>query len=173
MKRTIRALAVSAAALMAVVSIASAAVTFDPEEGTGFVGKGDVQVAFGWNNKQLQANADLLKFTYEESGRYTLLCSRIHPTKGYQEKTFKNRTVGVFGEVDYEPRLKNGQKQFTGFILGSYTGELVDQSQSCPGGWPTEVSRTANDDEGTILGLYVHHGEDDEEVSVLIWSPAP
>jgi hypothetical protein len=32
-------------------------VTFNETNGTGFVGKGDVQVAFGWNNKQLQTNA--------------------------------------------------------------------------------------------------------------------
>jgi len=30
-----------------------AAVTFDASNGTGFVGKGDVQLAFGWN-KQLR-----------------------------------------------------------------------------------------------------------------------
>lgn len=40
-----------------VVASALAAVTFDASTGTGFVGKGDVQLAFGWNNKQLQANA--------------------------------------------------------------------------------------------------------------------
>lgn len=45
-----------AAATLATVAIA--AVTFDPVTGTGFVGKGDVQTAFGWNNQQLQQNAD-------------------------------------------------------------------------------------------------------------------
>src|SRR5918996_4693526 len=39
------------------MTAAFALVTFDPSTGTGFVGKGDVQTAFGWNNKQLQNNA--------------------------------------------------------------------------------------------------------------------
>ena len=45
------------AALLFAVAIASASVTFNPATGTGFVGKGDVQLAYGWNNKQLQDNA--------------------------------------------------------------------------------------------------------------------
>ena len=49
---------------MALATTAQAAVTFDPETGTGFVGKGDVQVAFGWNNAQFQANATGLSFAY-------------------------------------------------------------------------------------------------------------
>lgn len=43
--------AVTAAVCM--VGSALATVTFDPGTGTGFVGKGDVQNAFGWNNAQL------------------------------------------------------------------------------------------------------------------------
>ena len=46
---------------------AQAAVTFDPATGTGFAGKGDVQLAFGWNNNQLQTNAGQLTFRSERS----------------------------------------------------------------------------------------------------------
>ena len=45
-----------------VAGLAYAAVTFDPTTGQGFVGKGDVQYTFDWNNAQLQANADDVGF---------------------------------------------------------------------------------------------------------------
>ena len=40
----------------------SSAITFDPATGLGFVGKGDVQYTFGWNNAQLQSGAAGLMF---------------------------------------------------------------------------------------------------------------
>ena len=49
--------AATAAALAASLTLASPAagiVTFDPATGTGFVGKGDLQTVFEWNNKALQ-----------------------------------------------------------------------------------------------------------------------
>jgi hypothetical protein len=47
---------------MAVAGVAYATITFDGVTGVGFVGKGDVQYTFGWNNKGLQDNADSVKF---------------------------------------------------------------------------------------------------------------
>ena len=47
----------AAAATVFISAAALASVTFDPNTGTGFVGKGDIQVPMGWNNKQLQNNA--------------------------------------------------------------------------------------------------------------------
>jgi hypothetical protein len=50
--------AIAVPALCAMLATAAlAAVTFDVNTGFGFVGKGDVQLAFGWNNKALQTNA--------------------------------------------------------------------------------------------------------------------
>jgi hypothetical protein len=37
------------------------------------VGKGDVQLAFGWNNAQAQQNAQALSFTYNTAETYTAL----------------------------------------------------------------------------------------------------
>ena len=56
-------------AAMAVISLATvaifASVTFDSSTGTGFVGKGDVQLALGLNNAQMQAyNLNNLNFSY-------------------------------------------------------------------------------------------------------------
>jgi hypothetical protein len=57
-----------ALALCATVGITCyAAVTIDLLTGEGFVGKGDVQLAFNWNNKQLQDNADGVSFSVEST----------------------------------------------------------------------------------------------------------
>ena len=58
-------IAVTAATLL-LAPAASAAVTINETNGTGFVGKGDVQVAFGWNNKQLQTNATGVSFSFTQ-----------------------------------------------------------------------------------------------------------
>ena len=69
-------LALSLAAVTAVggASAASAAVTFDPATGSGFVGKGDVQYTFGWNNAKLQSNAGTVDFRYESAQDYEVIC---------------------------------------------------------------------------------------------------
>jgi hypothetical protein len=66
MPRTIRRLAVAvlAAGLLALTAqAASASVTFDPLTGNGFVGKGDVQTAFGWSNATMQTNHTSITFS--------------------------------------------------------------------------------------------------------------
>lgn len=59
---------ISALALvaLAVPVAASASVTVNPD-GTGFVGKGNVQTAFGWNNQKLQDNAKSVTFSGSQS----------------------------------------------------------------------------------------------------------
>jgi hypothetical protein len=63
-KRITAAVGVTVATLM-LAPAASAAVTLNAN-GTGFVGKGDVQTAFGWNNKQLQTNATGVSFSFTQ-----------------------------------------------------------------------------------------------------------
>lgn len=53
------------AALALTIPAATAAVTVDSATGTGFVGKGDVQSALGYNNAELQRNAGSLAFTLQ------------------------------------------------------------------------------------------------------------
>ena len=74
MKRKFAVLAVTAAALSLVaVSVAGAAVILNDDpatgefNGTGFVGKGDVQTPFGWNNKALQNNAAGVTFKWSST----------------------------------------------------------------------------------------------------------
>ena len=62
MRKTIITAGAASALALAVAGPASASVAVD-NGGYGFVGKGDVQSAFGWANKQLQDNATGVKFT--------------------------------------------------------------------------------------------------------------
>ena len=65
-KRITAAVGATVATTLLLAPAASAAVTFNETNGTGFVGKGDVQVAFAWNNKQLQTNATGVSFSFTQ-----------------------------------------------------------------------------------------------------------
>jgi hypothetical protein len=58
---------IMAVAMLAIIpAAASASVTYDAATGKGFVGKGDVQTAYGWNNAALQANAAGVTFAFSQ-----------------------------------------------------------------------------------------------------------
>jgi hypothetical protein len=157
--------AVLGLALAAVCAVAAAAVTFDPERGTGFVGKGDVQLAYGWNNAQLQANAAGVTFTYGHTETYTAVCSWItgEGTRGEQPHNVPHgRTVAVNATIAYDART---MRQITGFNLkgfgDTYTeiGTVPVVGGACmgnPGHGGTWSSVTRNDD--LSGGLYVNYG---------------
>lgn len=139
MKFTIK----SAVAVLATVAAAAAfaAVTFDPTSGSGFVGKGDVQLAFGWNNKQLQDNASFVSFSTEQTTQYAVTCEWETETGGKNSKIIDHavtikKTRNVQGAVNADPRA--GKSQFTGFNLHGYgpvteAGGVVPQvGESCP-----------------------------------------
>ena len=54
--------AATVATLALGATAASASVNVDPATGSGFIGKGDVQLAYGWNNATLQTNASSVGF---------------------------------------------------------------------------------------------------------------
>ena len=187
MRKLYLAMGLALMAMFVAAGAVFAAVTYDPATGTGFVGKGDVQLAFNLNNKQLQQNASKVTFTYETVGEYTLLCkaddtSKTNPKTGEvtvtegASKEFKNRTESVQSTLNGDPRQTKGQNQFTGFNLSGITS-TVTTGQECPGGFPTELSRTAQEGAGTVIGLIAHldlnnDGDtDDAGESVVIWTP--
>lgn len=126
MNRKIKSLIVgtAVAGAMAAGSIAGAAVIFDPATGIGFVGKGDVQLAFDWNNKALQEKADDLEFsvvTTETNGeQQTWVCTNSNNENLQQRARTTTTTSEVAGVFDSVARDK---KQITGFTLEGYTGE--------------------------------------------------
>ncbi len=141
MRRISRAWAVPLSLVIAVsvMATALAAVTFDSDTGEGFVGKGDVQLVYGWNNKQLQNNADLVQFqaSTEEVSTTTWTCDRdAGPQTQERENTTMKTTQGI---VDSIARERN---QITGFILSGYDGDPTTDTEregpaagSCPTGW--------------------------------------
>jgi hypothetical protein len=113
--------AASAGLLAAGLAIApaGAAVTFDSSTGEGFVGKGDVQTAFGWSNSQMQANFNGVSFQYTEKGKYKVTCEVIRDNKKEPYTDWHTNTVNtkIDEEVAFDPRKRN---QMTGFILTGY-----------------------------------------------------
>ncbi len=116
---------IGVAICLAVAGVAFAAVTFDPITGTGFVGKGDVQLALGLNNAQMQVQAGSLKFTYVTTDTYTVTevwatGSADNPKSLNTHEITVSTTIGVNGIVAYQGRQMN---QITGFNLTGWAGE--------------------------------------------------
>jgi hypothetical protein len=154
-----------------VATSASAAVIFDSATGEGFVGKGDVQTAFNWNNAQLQNNAAGVSFSYEAIESYAYVCSWTtgEGTRGEQTHTLNRKTKsGVSGAVAYDARRAN---QITGFILTGWSGDTTVTGgdvpmvgDSCIGQGTGATITSVSDEAITSGGLNVHYG--DREVSL-------
>ena len=123
--------------VMAFSAAITAAVSFDAATGTGFVGKGDVQDAFGWSNAQLQANANAVTFTFESEGEYAQSCLKENVRQTIY-KDFK-KTVDVDAAVAVQAR-KNPQSMVTGFELKGFVGTVSNESV------PTDICNPGNAD---------------------------
>jgi hypothetical protein len=126
-------------------------ITFDPSTGTGFVGKGDVQLAYGWNNAQLQKNALDVKFSFDSLETYQAVCEWYTgpDANRKQHDVTHTRSTGIVGGLDGDPRQVKGQKQFTGFILKGYSGGVTEGGgvvpvvgQPCQGGGLDNATNT-------------------------------
>jgi hypothetical protein len=112
--------ALAAAIGLTMSSTALAAWHFDAEYGTGFVGKGDVQFVFAWNNPMLQQNANSVQFRMLSvtDTVTTWVCGK-DAGEQRQERTRQTRTT-LHGLVESVARDRN---QVTGFHLLGYDGE--------------------------------------------------
>ena len=114
---------IALAAGSALVSTAAmAAVTFDYDLGTGFVGKGDVQVLYGWNNAQAQTNLPSATFAVVGQNSYAVTCEWETGvgTRGYKlHIVTQNKTTAVNSTVAVALR-KNKQADITGINLTGY-----------------------------------------------------
>ena len=156
-----RKLTLAAALAAATISTAAfASVTFDPATGLGWVGKGDVQLAFGWNNQAAQANAKAVSFSYNATDTYDVGCEWSTGTNHVvvHDITVPKHT-SVSSSVLSDPR-KTGQ--WTGYNLNGLGATVTDGSvpvvgATCPGnsglGLVTDVTLT-----GSTGGLYVNYG---------------
>jgi hypothetical protein len=123
-------------AVAAVVSVAYAEVIFDSGNGTGWVGKGDVQMAFELNNKGMQAVHTSVTFEYDNLTEYAWQCEwYTGPTLNVQHHSHpQTKTTGVQGSIASDSR-KTGQ--WTGWHLEGFGSELSgtsgDFTPTCPG----------------------------------------
>jgi hypothetical protein len=141
------------AILVLVVSVvaAGAAVIFDATTGTGFVGKGDVQQVYGWNNKALQDNAGSVQFRAVSTTvtEVTWICTN-DKNENLQDRS-RTTTTSIAGLVSSIGR--QGPTQITGFNLLGYNGDPTESSStdgpplnSCPSG-PWSLTTPAGDPE--------------------------
>lgn len=163
--RTITKAAALAAATVFMTATAANAYTMDAA-GYGFVGKGEVQTPFGWNNATLQQYASTVTFTYDTSATYEAICTFTtgEGTKG--EKTHNiehNESAIVAASLNGDPRQTKGQRQFTGFILSGFgqtttTGEVPVTGEACPGNEGHDGTWSSVEQTGmTEGGLWAHH----------------
>jgi hypothetical protein len=151
-----------------------AAVEFDTETGMGFIGKGDVQLALGWNNKKMQDNATALDFTYVATQNYSAVCNYwTGPTHNRKEHNVPRTTISdISAVVGYDGR-SNKKGDITGFFLGGFTGVPIVIGDAVPvengpcsggdGGYWSDVQET--DSTG---GLFVVNGDCDTCTPVQI-----
>lgn len=115
-------------ALALASSVAAAAVTFNPDTGTGSVGKGDVQLAFGWNNSALQQNASSVTFTYATNATYSVTCewnTYTNGNKNHEAKTIHHvvtEGISLASRAVFDSSTRtNKQGDVTRFDLLGYT----------------------------------------------------
>jgi hypothetical protein len=116
-------------------------VIFDPATGTGFVGKGDVQDAFGWNDAGLQANAAGVTFTYGYTAVYEAVCTFTTGEGTRGQKTHNvphSEELSVSSAVNVSLR-RNPVSKVTGFNLTGFGGSFGESGDvpvvggPCPG----------------------------------------
>ena len=134
----------------AVAGVAFAAVTFDSTAGTGFVGKGDVQDVFGWNNADLQANAAAVQFRVNSTVVTEVSWTCTNPNNGNIQERARTTTTTIEGTVASITRDK--KNQCTGFILNGFDGTVEQSStsegqplNSCPTNWVWAEGSTSTD----------------------------
>jgi hypothetical protein len=149
MKRVIGGI-VASALVLTVIGTAVAAVTFDSATGTGFVGKGDVQLALNMNNKQLQDNAGSLTFAAVTSEVTEVSWTCTNTNNENTQVRERTTTTSVQGVVSSVARERN---QITGFNITGYSGSATSGSttegnplNSCPSG-PWTLTTPAGDPE--------------------------
>jgi hypothetical protein len=106
---------IAGVATVAIATAAFAAITFDGATGIGFVGKGDVQLLFGLNNRQIQSAAVSFSAKSETETETTWDC--INDNNGRENERSRSVSTKIRGVVSATAWEKN---QVTGYILSGY-----------------------------------------------------
>ncbi|TPG13861.1 hypothetical protein [Pedococcus bigeumensis] len=70
--------------------------------GVGWVGKGEVQSASGWNNKSMQDNVSGVTFAYDSTSTYEVVCEFDTPGGNHHVIT-NTKTTGLLATVAATP----------------------------------------------------------------------
>lgn len=155
MKRKLPLFTAFVLAAMISATVAFASITFDSNTGAGFVGKGDVQYTFNWNNKALQDNAGNVRFRASSTSitTYDWTCDRdAGPQTQERSNTTTTYVQGIIASIGRE------RNQITGFILSGYDGDPTVSTDhegpavgSCPTGWTAIDLTESTQPGGTTL----------------------
>jgi len=155
-RRTAATAALGAGLLLAAAASASA-YTMD-STGVGWVGKGEVQSAYAWNNQAMQQNVSGVTFVYDASATYEVVCEFDNP--GGHHVITQRKSTDVNATIGSEARKNSNGKDgpMTGWYLtgfGTTTtsgGEVPAVGDGCPGnsglGAVTSVEQTSAGDGG-------------------------
>jgi hypothetical protein len=120
--------ALLALASLVMAASAVASITFDPNSGTGFVGKGDVQSTCGWNNAGLQSHASGVGFSYQVHEVWAVTCEHETAKKTITQGFDRQRNIN--SSIAMSARSHN---QVDGFNLNGYSSNGGNPAVSCPG----------------------------------------
>lgn len=142
MKRVIKVLSVLL--VIGIASTAHALVTFDNQTGIGFVGKGDVQLAFDWNNQKLNLNAGGVSFSVRGRVEQDYVCSYLQQVRVGTGQSAYWTTVPATATKDVQKPIndtvaydaRKNSVTITGFTLTGYApggemGNLVNVGDAC------------------------------------------
>ena len=143
-------------AACAVAAVTAYAAVIVDDSGVGFVGKGDVQLKFDWNNSQLQhaVTNNLVTFRIKSSvvsvQESTWTCDKDNGPQTQEREIAATTTTTTEGLLSTVARVKNQVSGFNlnGFPVGSTpAGASVTTTEgpalwSCPTGW-TAINKEA------------------------------
>jgi hypothetical protein len=130
----------------------SPAVTYDFGSGEGFIGKGDVQYTYGWNDRDLQANAKSVKFRVASQTVFEVSWECTNEKNEKIQEREQTTTISLQGLLTTVTR-DNKSGKVTGFKLEGYDGLSTSTTStegpavnSCPGD-------SGNGDKWTLTSL--------------------
>jgi hypothetical protein len=132
MLRTKTAAAVALGAGLLLVGASSASAYTMNSSGTGWVGKGEVQTAYGWNNKTMQTNVGGVTFVMDSAATYDVTCEFDTPGGNHHVIT-QNKSTSVNAVVGSDARNNSSGKDgsMTGWFLTGY-GSTTTQGDAVP-----------------------------------------
>jgi hypothetical protein len=119
-RKIMLAFALAGALAMTTATVLADLEDFNPATGTGFLGKGDVQSAFGWDNAEAQANIpNISAFFTELTQHVEQACYTEGANQVFVTNRVGTRTSAPIG-LNWEPRI---HQQIDGIYFLGYTSD--------------------------------------------------